>query len=81
MKIRKTFNQKLVGIDFETTGAKNASLMGLKGRIINQTRNIITIRTGKGKKQVTTMAEISNKKFRIEGAEMDAHPEDRAKVN
>lgn len=86
MKIRKAFNQELVGADCEITGAKNASLIGIKGRIINETKNTITIKTGKGnktavKRQVTIMAEISNKKFRIEGAEIDARPEDRAKVD
>ncbi len=86
MKNRKIFNQELVGADCEVTGAKNASLRGIKGRIVDETKNTITIKTGKGKKtllkkQVTIMAEINNRKFRIEGAEIDARPEDRAKVN
>ncbi len=86
MKSSKLFNQELVGADCEITGAKNASLKGIKGRIINETRNTLTIKTGKGEKtvlkqQVTIMAEINNKKFRIDGAEIDARPEDRAKVN
>ncbi len=86
MKIRKAFNQELVGAYCEITGAKNASLIGIKGRIINETKNTITIKTVKGRKtaikrQVTIMAKISNKKFRIEGAEIDSRPEDRAKVS
>ncbi len=86
MKNKKTFNQELVGANCEIIGAKNASLKGMKGTIINETRNTITIKTSEGnktaiKRQVTIMAEINNKKIRIEGAEIDARPEDRAKVN
>ncbi len=86
MKNKKIFHQELVGANCEIIGAKNASLKGMKGKIINETRNIITIKTSDGEKkaikqQVTIMAEINNKKIRIEGTEIDARPEDRAKVN
>ncbi len=86
MKNGKLFHQELVGADCEITGAKNAILKGIKGKIINETRNTITIKTSKGKKtvikqQVTIMAEIDNKKFSIECGAIDARPEDRVKVN
>lgn len=86
MKSMKIFHQELIGADCEIISAKNASLKGMKGKITDETKNTITIKTTKGEKklikqQVIIMAEINNKKIRIEGAEIAARPEDRAKVN
>lgn len=86
MKNGKIFHQELIGADCEIISAKNASLKGMKGKITDETKNTITIKTAKGEKkliknQVTIMAEINGKKTRIEPEEIASRPEDRAKVN
>ncbi len=68
----------------EITEAKNKSLIGLKGKIIDETRNMLTLDTKKGikkliKSQVKLKMKFKNKNIEIDGRLLVNRPEDRIK--
>ena len=44
--------EELIGLETEVIDAKNKSLIGIKGRIVNETKFTLHIRTAKGIKRV-----------------------------
>ena len=76
--------EKLIGTYIEITDSKNPTFKGLKGKIINETKNTFTIKTEKGEKkliknQVKMLIEENNKKIEIEGIKLVGRSEDRLK--
>lgn len=69
----------------EIIDAKNKSLIGIKGKIIDETKNIIFVETkDKGikkiiKNQVKILIEYQNKKYQINGEILASRPEERIK--
>ena len=49
MKIREVARHELIGLEAEVHDAKNKSLKGIKGKVTDETKNTITIKTSKGK--------------------------------
>ena len=59
---------EFIGLDTEITQSTNRQVVGLNGRIINETKSMFTINTEKGTK---SMAKSTNSwKFSIEGKEI-----------
>ena len=56
---------ELIGLDTQVVESSNLQLVGLNGRVINETKSMITINTKKGKKMIPKL--ISNLKFFIKG--------------
>ena len=56
---------ELIGLDTEVIKSNNLQLVGLNGRVINETKSMITINTKKGKKMIPKLT--SNLKFFIKG--------------
>ena len=53
----------MIGSNIEITKSKNTSLIGLKGKVIDETKNRITIETKKGvKKIIKSQIKIKNGK-------------------
>ena len=82
MNARDILTSELIGKDIEIMEAKNKSLLGLKGKVIDETKNTITIiRDGKKKmilKQNIKMAvKMNGKKILVDGKLLARRPEDR----
>ena len=56
---------ELIGLDTEVIESNNLQLVGLNGRVINETKSMLTINTKKGKKMIPKLT--SNLKFFIKG--------------
>ena len=56
---------ELIGLDTQVVESSNLQLVGLNGRVINETKSMITINTKKGKKMIPKLT--SNLKFIIKG--------------
>ncbi|OYT41777.1 ribonuclease P protein component 1 [Candidatus Pacearchaeota archaeon ex4484_26] len=76
--------EELIGLETEVIDAKNKSLIGIKGRIVNETKFTLHIRTAKGikrvlKEQATFKLPYKNKKLSVEGKLLIGRPYERLK--
>lgn len=83
MNIKKTTKYEFIGSRVEITGSKNKTLIGLKGKIENETKNMFTLDNGKKliKSESIFNIKIGGKVFKIDGKLLVGRPEDRAKKN
>ena len=59
----KKIRSLIIGSNMEITESKNRTLVGLKGKVINQTKNTMTLETKKGiKKVITSHIKVKNEK-------------------
>ncbi len=75
---------ELIGTNTRVAEAKNKSNAGLAGKIIDETKNTITIKTKDGKKmlmknQVVLEIEKQGTRFLVDGSLLCSRPEDRIK--
>ncbi len=76
---------EIIGLEAEVSKANNKSLQGVKGKIIDETQNTITIQESNGKtkkilkSQITLTLHIDNQTVEIEGESLISRPEDRTK--
>lgn len=75
---------ELIGLKAEIADAKNKANIGIKGKIIDETRNTIMIETKKGvkrliKENITIDVFFRGKQIRIKGGLLVGRPEDRIK--
>jgi len=73
---------ELIGLDVEVTGSADRSRIGIKGRVINETKNTLVIETGKGRKRVPKLSStfkflFGKKRFRVSGEEINFRPHER----
>lgn len=67
-------------MDIEISQAKNRGLVGLKGKIIDETKNTIVILTREGKKTVIkNQVTLLTDGLEISGKELAKRPEERIK--
>jgi ribonuclease P protein subunit POP4 len=76
--------QELIGKNAKITESTNKTQNGINGKIINETKNTITIETKKGNKiiqknNITIDIKTDNKIIRIKGKKIEGRPEDRIK--
>lgn len=77
---------ELIGRDIEVTDSSNPANTGLKGRIIDETKNMLVIKTRKGerkklvKNSIMFTIKMEGKEFRIKGSEINSAPEERIKL-
>ena len=84
MRPRDVLKYELVGLDIEVTDSRNAHLKGLRGKIVDETRNTLTIQHDDETKrlikdQITFAAVINNRKVMIDGVLLVGRPEERLK--
>jgi len=77
-------NHELIGLEVEIVESKNRSLVGKKGRIVDETKNTFTIRSnGKErkiiKKDSTFVFKVGGKKIMIKGDRLIGNPWERLK--
>ncbi len=81
-EMKELARKELIGLDTEISESKNSSNKGIKGKIIDETRNCITIKTERGdkrliKKNITLRFPGLNKD--IKGEMIVGKPEERIK--
>ncbi len=80
---REIAKHELIGLEVEIVESKNKSLIGIKGKIIDETKNMITIEGDKTRKimksQIMMKLNIGNKKYEVDGRILVGRPEDRIK--
>ena len=71
----------LIGKNIEITKSKNKSLIGIKGKVIDETKNMIILDNQKKliKSQSTFKIKIKNNTYEIDGKVLQTRPEDRIK--
>ena len=84
MNAKELIRHELIGLKLEVVKSKNLSLVGIKGKIVDETKNTITIQTkDKMKKilknQVVFNLKVGNKVFQVDGKVLVGRPEDRVK--
>ena len=81
MQIKDIVSMNLIGKDIEITKSKNKSLIGVKGKVIDETKNMIILDNQKKlmKSQSTFKIKIKNNIYEIDGKVLQTRPEDRIK--
>jgi len=74
--------QELIGRSIEVCEARNESLIGLKGTVVNETKNTIIIDHKKIRKtlmkdQISFIVKIKDKRIKIDGKKITKRPEKR----
>jgi ribonuclease P protein subunit POP4 len=75
---------ELIGLEIKITGSSNKALIGMLGRIVDETRNTITLAVGEKlkkvpKAQIVFETAINNQVVSVDGKMLVGRPEDRAK--
>ncbi len=76
---------ELIGLEAEVVGSSNSDLKGKKGRIVNETKNTLTIEEGEDlkvlpKKEISLLVTLpEGENVKVEGKKLVARPEDRVK--
>ena len=81
MKLKDVTKYEFIGEKLEVIESKNKDLVGVKGKVINETRNMFELDNGKKlvKDQSVFDISIEEKVFRIDGKLLVGRPEDRIK--
>jgi len=84
MNKKDLIRHELIGLNTEIVKAKNPTLVGLKGKIIDETKSTMTIKQkNKMKKvlkdQVVFNLKVGSKTFQVDGKVLVGRPEDRLK--
>ncbi len=83
-KTRDIPRLELIGKELEIIDADNPTLIGIKGKVIDETKNMLIIETNNEtkklvKKQVTIKTKIEGKTVTIKGEVLQGRPEERLK--
>lgn len=81
MYTKDIVSMNLIGKNIEITKSKNKSLIGVKGKVIDETKNMIILDNQKKliKSQSTFKIKIKNNTYEIDGKILQTRPEDRIK--
>ena len=81
MNNRKFVKYEFIGAEIEIIDSKNKSLIGEKGKITDETKNMFALDNGKKiiKSQCTFKMKINKKTIEIKGEALAGRPEDRVK--
>ena len=76
---------ELIGLEVKVVSSTNSQLRDMKGTVIDETRNMLTIETPKGEKKLTkqdctfSFHLPSGEWVKVQGSLLAARPEDRIK--
>ncbi len=84
MRPEDIVRHELIGLDIKVVRCANRLLVGLEGRVIDESRNMLVIETAKGEKSLPKglcafSFLVSGKRVRVEGSLLVSRPEDRIK--
>lgn len=80
--MKEITKDELIGLDVEVIGSKNKSDIGIKGKIIDETKNCLVINTENGEKKMikeNIIIKIPEKGLKLDGKLLANRPEDRIK--
>ena len=81
--IKNVVKDELIGLHVTVVEATNPALVGIKGQVIDETKNTLVVKNSKRstlvKDQVVIETEYNNKKLRVDGKKLTRRPEDRIK--
>jgi RNase P/RNase MRP subunit p29 len=80
--VRHAAQEELIGVPIRVVRATNASLLGLAGTVVDETKHTLVIRDGTRQKvlkkeQITIAATIRGVHVEIDGARLARRPEKR----
>ncbi|MEK6816079.1 MAG: ribonuclease P protein subunit [Nanoarchaeota archaeon] len=83
-KSQDIVKHELIGLDIEVVASPNRSLVGKRGKVVDETRSTLTIEEkGKFKKvlksQITFKTKFKGKVVEVSGQDMVSRPEERIK--
>jgi ribonuclease P protein subunit POP4 len=83
-KTKDFVRHELIGLNIKIVDAGNPSLIGVEGKIIDESKNSITIETKKGikkliKSQIKMRVKFKGKTIEVNGKLLVGRPEDRIK--
>jgi len=83
-KVKKLVRDELIGRTVEIVGSANKASIGLRGRIVNETKNLLVIETSAGPKKVLKKTNIFQipylgENIIINGGLLFGAPEERIK--
>lgn len=75
---------ELIGLEVLVADSRNRCNTGIKGRVVDETKNTLTIETRKGEKKLLKaqnkfIFKINKKKVAVEGKLLQGRPEERIK--
>lgn len=81
---KNIFRHELIGLEVEISKSKNKSIVGLKGKITNETKNMLFIKTNETEKKIikteNTFKIFTGKEWvEISGEMLVSRPEKRTK--
>lgn len=84
MKQKDLLKIEFIGLEIEVINSKNHSLNGLKGVVVDETKNTLIIETDKGlksllKSQINFGFSYDQKKYIVDGTKICFRPEERIK--
>ena len=77
MNVKECVKYELIGSQLEVVDSKNKSLIGIKGKIIDETKNMLILENGK--KLIKTQIKIKINGIILDGKKLALRPEDRIK--
>jgi len=83
--LKNILRHELIGLDCIVVCSSNKQLIGMKGKIIDETKNMLIIETERGKinkipKDICTFQfDLGKKKMIVKGLKLVGKPEDRIK--
>ena len=84
MKLRKQVRHEIIGLKVNIIEARNETLKGIKGRVVDETRNTLSIDTINGlrkilKKNITLLIKTKEGEVKVPGEALIGRPEKRIK--
>jgi ribonuclease P protein subunit POP4 len=83
---KNLIKHELIGLEVEIVDSTNKFQIGLKGLVVDETKNTLTIETEKGIKKIQKKGSVfifkisSEKKVKVSGNKIAVRPEDRLKL-
>jgi ribonuclease P protein subunit POP4 len=81
---KNVIRHELIGLRAEVTESSNKFNVGISGKVVDETKNTLVIKTKKGEKKIQKhqakfMFMLNEKKVVVDGSLLVARPEDRVK--
>lgn len=78
-------NHELIGLEAQILQSTNKALIGLSGKIVDETKSMLLIETSHGEKMIPKshskwQFKLNNQEFILDGNMITKRPEDRIKV-
>jgi len=81
---KNLIRHELIGLEVEVVNAKSVNQVGIKGNIVEETRNTLVVNTAKGEKKllknnVTLRFTLKDQMVDVDGERLVGKPEERIK--